>query len=314
MGLNLDATNHLGKWHKYEVLLRSNNGAVVLRSVFNTVADNFALDMVAIGKVSERANKDLSGMTEAKNMAKKTGSERWGDIAANVYGFAAEKKLKALQTQMRNCTAAKLVKIKDVNWVSMSNNLNKAFKKLLVDYSDASDYFTLGELATAMTAAGEFERSMGKWAVANADVNGAKKEFKNKWMPRIAERLEVMEKLLSGAIKQAFPRFARSFIKMKKLDYAGVKNQGVMVKMADAATGEVFVLNGKMMTMNYNYGKLQKTGVTNSLGLFKVMRLMVGNWTIRFSVEGYVEQFIVVKIVSKKVLKLKVDMVSVADN
>jgi hypothetical protein len=64
-----------------------------------------------------------------------------------------------------------------------------------------------------------------------------------------------------------------------------------------------------METLNYD-GK-QKMQMTNNLGLFKLMRLKVGVWEIKFSSPGYADQIITVKVSAKKVTKVDVKLVKV---
>jgi hypothetical protein len=157
----------------------------------------------------------------------------------------------------------------------------------------------------------DYESKLGVWAVAETDVNNAKIEFEFTWMPRMAELLVVLEGMLPGAIKTGFPRFVSSFISLKKLVKTGVKDQGIRPTMEDSETGDLFILTGKMETINYAYGLTQKVAMTDASGLFKLMKLKVGIWKIKFSSPGYVDQIIEVTIAAKKVLVIDVKLVAV---
>ncbi len=313
-GLSLNCTMHLNKWSKYVVLFARNTGAVNLRPVFKTqVTVNYTNNMVAIGLVADRANADVSGMTTAKDLAKKLVSDAFGAIDSNVYAFASINSLTTLKQQMKNSTGAKLLKEKDENLVSRCNNLNTLLTDTLANYATADTFFSADDITAAMLLATDFDSKLGVWAVAETDVNNAKLEFEFTWMPRMAELLVVLEGMLPGAIKTGFPRFVTSFISLKKLVRAGVKDQGIMPTMADSVTGDLFILTGKMETLNYAYGVRQKVGMTDANGLFKLMKLKVGIWKIKFSAPGYEDQIIEIKVTAKKVLKPAVSLVKIVE-
>ena len=309
MGLNLKSTTKLNKWSSYKILFANNAGAVNLRSVFKNEVTVYRNNMVAIGKVVERANADVKGITDGKKLAKKKASKSIEDITKNAFSFASKYKLIELKKQMKNGTSSKLYKEKDENFISKCNNINKTLIDILAEYTAAADYFTASELADAMLLVEDFENNTGVWAVAIADINSAKREFEKKWVPKMGDSLDVLEGLLPGGIVSSFPAFAKSFRRLKKLVNKGVKNQGLMVAMRDAETGELFVGNGRMETLNYAYGGKQKVGLTDSSGLFKRMKLNVGVWKFMFSAEGFVSQIIEIKISKKKVVKVSVKMV-----
>ena len=311
-GLNLNCTNHFNKWDRYVILIANNNGAVVLRVPFKDEAVAFVNYMVVdVEGVANRANFDLSGMTDAKDLDKKNSSVALGDITSNALSFARQNNLTTLIAQMKNATASKLYKEKDENYVARCNNLNTLLTGVLADYPGAVNYFTATQLATAMGIVEDFDGKLGAWAVAEADVNNAKMEFEMVWIPKMEASLKVMEGLLPGSIRTTFPTFASSFITLRKLIKSGVRDQGVLATMEDSVTGALFINTGMMQTVNYVGTLTQKVGKTDSLGLFKLMRMKVGIWKIKFSAVGYVEQVIVVRVDRRKVVTVSVKMVAV---
>ena len=310
-GLSLNCTIHLNKWSKYVVLFGGNVGAVNLRPVFKTqVTVTYANNMTAIGLVVDRANVDLAGITAAKDLSKLTASDAMAVITSNCFSFAGVNNLTTLKRQMKNSTSAKLLKEKDENFVSRCNNLNTLLTNVLASYTTADAFFTADDLTAAMLLVADFDSKMGVWAVAETDVNNAKIEFEFTWMPRMADLLVVLEGMLPGAIKTGFPRFVSSFISLKKLVKVGVKDQGVLVTMEDSLTLAKFILVGRMETLNYNVAT-QKVLMTDASGLFKLMKLKVGIWKIKFSAPGYVDEIIEVTIKAKKVLRLDVKLVAI---
>ena len=311
--LNLNCTIHYNKWTKYGLLFTNNPTAVALRPVFKTEAVKFVgyLNNEVLA-VNTRANADLTDITTAKVLAKQMASDALGMITSNCLSFAILKNLTILKGQMRNATSAKLMKEKDENFVGRSESLNEVLTGVLTDYPvDALDYFTAAQVTDAMNLVSDFEGKQGAWALADADVNNAKIEFELEWMPKMASSLMYLESLLPGTITSTYPTFASSFISLKKLVRTGVKNQGVWPTMVDSLTGALFVKDGKMETVNYTGTMNQKVVMTDSLGLFKLMKLKIGIWKIRFSAPGYVEQVIEVKIDRRKVLVPSIKLVKV---
>lgn len=310
-GLNLNDTIHYNKWTKYGVLFNGNVSAVGLRPAFKTQAHLFLDNMLLVLEVSDRANVDLDGITASKTAAKQDASDAIGLITGNVFAFAGVKKLKALKKQMRNSTTAKLSKLKDENFVSACNNINTTVTGLLTDYADAVDFFTALQMSDAMLVVEDFDGKLGTWAVAETDVNAAKYEFATKWMPEMADNLEMMEMMLPGTITTTYPKFASSYLGLKKLVKVGVKAQGVQATMEDATTGDLFINDGRMETLNYIYGANPKVEMTNSLGEFKMMKLKVGIWKIKFSAPGYEDQIIDVIVKAKKTTEIDVQLEAV---
>ena len=186
--------------------------------------------------------------------------------------------------------------------------MNTILAKVLVDYPvDALNYFDGGQLSDAMALVSDFEGKLGFWTVKETDVNNAKIEFELEWMPKVNDSLVYMEGLLPGQITTKFPTFVKGFITLKKLVRAGVKDQGVLATMEDAVTAELFINTGKMETLNYDGA--QKILMTNNLGLFKLMRLKIGVWKIKFSSPGYVDQIITVTVKFRKVVKVEILLV-----
>jgi len=313
MGLSLICTTHYNKWDKYVVLFGQNTAAVNLRTVFKNEVVYFVQTMVIdIEAVALRANADLSGITDAKVLAKQVASDALGVITSNAFSFASANNLTALKAQMRNATSSKLNHEKDENFISRCNSINGVLTQVLADYPlTAINFFTALQLSDAMLLVTDFENKLGVWAVAEADVNNAKIEFEFEWMPKMAASLLFLERLLPGAIRTTYPAFASSFISLKKLVRVGVKDQGIHPTMQDSVTGDLFVNTGRMETLNYTGTLNQKVVITDDLGLFKLMKLRIGLWQIKFSAPGYVDQIITVRIERRKVMVFVVRLVKI---
>ena len=309
-GLSLNCTIHYNKWDKYLVLFADNTAAVALRTAFNDEVVYFVHTMATdIAAVAERANRDLTDMTAEKVLAKKTAADAMGVITSNAFSFAQANNLTSLKGQMKNATASKLNNEKDENLVSRCASLNTQLTAILAAYPlTAVNFFTAAQLTAAMGLVGVFDSKLGIWAVARADVNNAKIEFEFEWMPKMATSLNFMEGMLPGDIKLAYPSFVGSFISLKKLVRAGVKDQGIIVSMSDSVSNELFINTGKMETLNYTADH-QKSGMTNSSGEFSLMKLKVGLWRIKFSSPGYVNQIVSIKVERRKVTKVDIKLV-----
>ncbi len=311
-GLNLNCTTHYNKWDKYLVLFANNNAAVILRTVFKNEAVGFVNYMVVdVQGVADRANADLGGITDGKDLAKELASMSVGDITSNGLSFAKSVGNSTLITLMRNSSKAKLLKEKDENFVSKCNNVNTALTAAIANYPSAIDFFTAAQLTTAMGLVGNFDVLQGRWAVAKSDKDGAKIAFEVTWIPFMEASLKFMEDLLPGAIRTGFPAFADSFIILKKLDRAGARDQGLFPTIVDAGTGDLLIVEAKMETLNYTGAVNQKSGKTSASGVFKLMKLKIGLWQIKFSAPGYEDQVIVYKIDKKTVLRPVIRMVRI---
>jgi len=308
-GLNLNYTNHYNQWVGIDALNTKNPSAVGLRAVYKTRATLLNTDLVLVAKVTARANADISGITGDKDNSKAKASELWGVITGNAYSFAVENGLSDLQKQMRNATESKLLKTKDENFVARCTNMNDTLTTVLTDYVSAADYFTASDLTNAETEVGKFSGFLGVYATAKADVDGAKKEFKTTWMPKMKTHIAVLDGLLGGAIQAAYPGFVISFKKLKKIVNAGKRDQGVLPEMIDSVTKKPFVNIASFETTNYVKVKKQKLNKSDSKGLLGLMKLKVGDWTLLFKVPGYKDQKIIVSVSAKTVTKLVVEMV-----
>ena len=312
-GLNLNCTIHYNKWDKYVVLFAQNNPAVILRVPFKNEVVAFVNDMVVnVENVAQRANFDLDGMTNTKQLSKQAAAEAFGQITSNAKSFAISKNLTTLIAQMNNASSSKLFREKDENFVSRCNSLNDTLTDVITAYPvDAIAFFTATDLAAALLKSADFENKLGTWAVAETDKNNAKIEFEFQWMPKMNDALVFLEGMLPGAIKATFPAFAAAFISLKKLIKVGVRDQGILPTIEDSVSGALLVNMAKMETLNYTGTQNQKVQLTGPLGLFKLMKLKIGVWQIRFSAPGYIDQIITVKIESKKVLRPLIKLVPV---
>ena len=310
-GLNQGSTNHYDQWVRIDTLNTKNPGATGLRPVYQNRATQLSNDLVAVAKVTTRANADISGITGAKDAAKLTASQMWGVIAGNAFSFAEDNGLMDLKKQMLNATESKVLKTKDENFAGKCTNLNTVLTKVLADYTSAADYFTTSDLSDATDAVTTFSGYLGNYANAKADVDGAKKEFKITWMPTMKTHIAVLQGLLGGAIKNKFPAFVISFLKLKKIVNAGKRDQGTVPVMVDSVTKKPFVNIATFETVNYIKVKKQKLNKSNSTGLLGLMSLRVGDWTILFKVPGYVDQKIIVSVAPGAVTKMVVEMVAI---
>ena len=311
-GLSLDSTNHYDQWVGIDTLNSKNPTPVALRAVYKNRAAALTNDLGLVAGVAKRANADISGITGEKEDTKKTAAEMWGVITSNAFAFAEEKGMKDLKKQMLNATENKLYATKDENFVAKGGNLNTLLTQVLADNTDAADYFTASDLSDAMDETTLFNTYLGTYKTAKADVDGAKKEFKTTWMPKMKTHIAVLEGLLNGAIKNKFPAFVISFLKLKKLVNAGKRDQGMVPEMVDSVTKKPFVNIATFETVNYVKVKKQKLNKSDSKGLFGLMKLKVGDLTILFKVPGYVDQKIIVSVTAKEVTKLVVEMLAVA--
>lgn len=300
-GLNLNCTIHYNKWNKYVTFFGDNAAPVGLRAIFKAEANKFTGWMGdEIKKVAERANYDLDGITINKDNEKTLSADALAAVTSNAKSFADFKNLSTLKTQMKNATGPKLVREKDDNFVGKCNSVNTILTQVLADYPvEALDYFTATDLSDAMDLVGDFETQLGLYYVKLTDVNNAKIEFELEWMPKVNTSLEYLEGLLPGALTTTYPTFVKGFITLKKLVRAGVKDQGIYAYMVDSITGKVIIKVGKMETMDYDGA--EKVLYTNNNGDFKLMRLKIGVWEVKYSAPGYDEQVVTTKITRRKV-------------
>ena len=310
-GLNQGSTNHYDQWVRIDTLNTKNPSPVGMRPVYQNRATQLNSDLITVAAVTARANADISGITGEKDAAKLTASQMWGVITGNAFSFAEENGMKDLKKQMLNATESKIVKTKDENFVGICTNLNTLLAKVLTDNPGAADYYVASDLSDATDAVTTFSGYLGTYAGAKVDVDGAKKEFKITWMPTMKTHIAVLQGLLGGAIKNKFPAFVISFLKLKKIVNAGKRDQGTVPVMVDSVTKKPFVNIATFETVNYIKVKKQKLNKSNSTGLLGLMSLRVGDWTILFKVPGYVDQKIIVSVAPGAVTKMVVEMVAI---
>ena len=311
-GLSLNATTHYNQWVNINGLniLPSSAGAVALRAKFGLRAAKMTSDLVLVRRVAERANADLSGIGVEKKVAKKTCADLYGLITGDALSFGMEAGLGNLETQMKNATSSKLYNLKDGNFLARCENLDTLLRGVIVDYPlEAIEFFTIEELDAAATSAGVFERKVGVYQAGLADVRSAKREFKTTWFKKMKEHVEFMTNMLSGAITASFPVYAGTFRGLIKLNNVGKRNQGLLPTMVDNVTGLPFAKVASFWPLDYPVTKRRKLGKSNGNGDFGLMRLRVGLWRFKFSVPGYEEQIMILKIDKKEVLKIEVRMV-----
>lgn len=302
------------KWDNYLYLFANNNAAVILRLPFKNEVVAFVNYMaVDVQQVSDRANAYLGGITDDKTGFKKEGADALGAITSNVMSFADSINNNTLKSQMRNGSASKLFNEKDENFVSKCNNLNIILTAVIANYGAAvASYLTATQVSDAMALVGSFDELQGKWNALKISKDNAKIEFEVQWIPFMEKSLKFMEGLLPGTITTNFPSFVKDFLKMKKLDKTGVKDQGLHPTIVDSVTGDVLVNIAKMETLNYTGTATQKSQMTGTLGLFKLMKLKIGVWQVMYSCPGYEDQIESYRIERRKVLYPAIKMVRTA--
>ena len=89
---------------------------------------------------------------------------------------------------------------------------------------------------------------------------------------------------------------------------AGKRDQGFQPTVVDVNTGLPFANIATIEPTNYPPIRIPKLGKSDGSGDFKTLKLKIGLWRIKVSVPGYIDQFIMVKVTSKEVIKLTVKM------
>jgi hypothetical protein len=310
-GLSLNATTHLNQWvgiNGLNIDPRS-AAAVASRPVYGTRAGVMTADLGLLAPVVARANVDLTGITTVKDGAKLAAAIAYGVITDNCYSFALQYNMTDLQAQMLNSTEPKIYKEKDGNFAGRCTNLNAVLAALIVaNPVTAIAYFTTAQLTAAALLVGTYTGKLGLFKVAESDVKSAKKEFSVTWMPKMKAHIKFMTKMLSGAITTGFPAYAGSFMGLLKLDNVGRRDQGFQPTVLDDATGLPFANIARIEPTNYPPIRVPKLGKSDGSGDFKTLKLKIGLWRIKVSVPGYFDQFIMVKVTSKEVIKMIVRM------
>ena len=312
-GLSLNSTTHNNQWIGINALNVDPRSALAVasRPVFGTRAAALTSDLGLLAPIVARANANLSGITSVKDGAKLTCSIAWGVIVDNCYAFALQYNLVDLQAQMLNSTKNKINKVKDAEYAGVCNNLNTQLAALIVaNPVTAIAYFTAAQLGSAALLIGAYSSKLGLYASADADKKSAKREFSVTWMPKMKAHITFMTKMLSGSITTNFSAYAGAFTLLLKLDNVGRRDQGFLPTVLDSITGLPFANIATIVPTNYPVLKKPKLGKSNGSGDFKTLNLKIGLWRIRVSVPGYADQFIMVKVTSKEVIKLKVLMVA----
>ena len=310
-GLSLNATTHYNQWIGINALNIDprSTAAVGSRPVFGTRAAALTSDLGLLVPVVGRANVDLSGISGNKDGAKLSAAVAWGVITDNCYAFAVQYNMTDLQAQMLNATESYLYRGKDANFATVCGNLNTQLAAIIVaNPVTAIAYFTTANLGAATLLVGTYSSKLGLFAAADADKKSAKREFTATWSPKMKGHITFMTKLLSGAITTGFPAYAGAFTLLLKLDHVGKRDQGILPTMVDVTTGLPFANVAMFMPTNYPPVKKAKVGKSDGSGGFKTMKLKVGLWIFKFSVPGYVDQFITIQINSKDIFKITVEM------
>jgi hypothetical protein len=310
-GLSLNATTHYNQWNGINALniAPDNAAAVALRGAYGLRVALMTSDLVLVGAVAKKANADVSGITSEKTLAKKTCSVAYGEITANALSFAMSMGLADLEMQMSNATENKIYKTKDANYVARCSNIDELLRAVIVaNPVRAIAFFTDDELDAAALLAEAFEVTLGVYKAAVADVNAAKLKFRTTWFVTMKGHVKFMKNMLSGAITTAFPAYAKSFMELIKLVNAGKRDQGLLPEILDDATGLPFANIARFTPTNYPVTKKPKIGKSNGSGDLKLMKLRVGLWSIKYSVPGYEDQELIVKIDAKEVVKIVVRM------
>ncbi len=203
-GLNQSATNHYDQWVRIDTLNTKNPSPVGMRPVYQNRATLLNSDLITVAAVTARANADISGITGEKDASKLKASGMWGVITGNAFSFAEDNGMKDLKKQMQNATENKILRTKDENFVGICTNLNTLLAKVLTDNPSAADYYVASDLSDATDEVTTFSGYLGTYAGAKADVDGAKKEFKTTWMPKMKTHISVLKDCLEVLLKINF--------------------------------------------------------------------------------------------------------------
>ena len=296
-GLNLNSTTHFNQWIGINALniKPSSAAAVALRPAFATRAGLLTSDLVLVGVVALRANVDLDGIAAVKDLAKLATADAYGVITSNCVAFAIQYSLVDLQIQMENATASMIFKTKDENFVAKCTLLGTTLAAVITaNPVTALEYFTAAQLTAAAATIPTFTGKLGVFQAAQADVRSAKREFSGTWMPRMKAHIVFMTKMLPGAITTGFPGYVGAFELLLKLVNAGKRDQGLKPIVLDGATGNPFALVASFEPTNYPATVKPKLGKSDGSGDFRLMKMKVGLWRIKFSVPGFVTQYIMV--------------------
>lgn len=310
-GLSLNSTMYLNQWNDVNALNADprSAAAVALRPVYATRAAAFTTDLGLTAPVVARANFDTTGITDVKDEAKLAAATAYGIITDNCFSFASQFNKTDLKALMLNATTSKINKAKDIDFVGVCTNLNTLLTAVIATNPvTAIEYFTAAQLATAAALVVTYTTKFGAFQVAEEDIRAAKKEFRLTWMPKMKAHIKYMTKMLSGAITTAFPTYAKSFLGLIKLVVVGKRDQGFLPTVVDINTGLPFANIATIVPTNYPVTKVSKLGKSDGSGNFKTLKLKIGLWRIQVLVPGYADQFIMVKVTSKEVVKLTVKM------
>ena len=310
-GLSLNATTHYNQWDSINALniKPSSAAAVASRPVFATRVATFTTDLGLVAGVATRANVDLAGLEDLKKTTKTDAAVAVGDLTKNCLAFAIENNLVDLKTTMRNASASKLGKLKDTNLGPRCTSIFATLAGVITaNPVTALEYFTTAQITAATAKVTLFNSKLGVYQAAKADKNAAKKEFSTTWMPKMKAHVEYFTSMLAGSLTTNYPGYVTAFRVLLKLVNVGKKDQGLLPTMIDANTGAVFALVGRFVPTNYPALARPKLGKTTASGDCKLMKLKVGVWNIKFSVPGYEDQTITVKISAKEVVTVVVKM------
>lgn len=311
IGLSLNATTHYNQWDGINALniKPSSAAAVASRPVFATRVATFTTDLGLVAAVATRANVDLVGLEDIKKSLKKDAADAVGDLTKNCLAFAIQNSLVDLQATMRNATSSKLSREKDTNFGARCTSIFTTLAGVITaNPVTALEYFTTAQITAATAKVTLFNGKLGVYQAAKADKNAAKTEFNTIWMPKMKAHVDYMTSMLAGSLTTGYPAYVTAFRALLKLVNVGKKDQGLLPTMMDANTGAVFALVGRYEPTNYPPLAKPKLGKTDASGKCKLLKLKVGVWNIKFSVPGYIDQIITVKISAKEVSMVVVKM------
>ena len=309
-GLNKIGTAYLTKWTDYATLFADNNAAVILRAAFAAAAGFFATALTAARVLADRANVNLTGITDGKDTAKLKAATAWGILTGNILSYAIFKGDVELEAKMLKSTESYLMGAKDANFQSVCTDLRTTALAIIVaDPLVSADYFVTGDITACTLKVNTFASKLGDYKVALKDVNDAKKAFKAVAIVEVEKQLDIMKGLLGGTITTSFAAFAGAFNDLIKLHYMGTQKQGVDGKMIKV-DGTPIILEGRGAFDDYPVGKRVKLLKTNSIGVFNVVSLRKGYWKITFSAPGYWDQVVYITVLTRDVVHLVVKMVA----
>ena len=314
-GLNDISASYYTQWSSINTLFNASESSDAINSI-EAVSDGIPLWDAAFEKATaynNKANAGTTGITSAKNDAKKTASTSGSGQSGKGVSYSILTNAGELNKKMGKLTMSYLYsKTTDADFAGVIKSIDDSLRPYLTsDPVVAAKYFTLVSLDEMMGDKKAFVSSMGKYAGAIGAINGAKSDIIVIQKPIMDEQIKYFEGFMNDLYTK-YPDFVNSFRAItKKLDTIGKRNQGLSVEMVDSVSGLPLGLGGIGAITNYPAVKKAKTEKTNTMGVLPLMNLKVGIWKTKFSFAGYITQYGTVTIAFRKVVSIKVLMVAV---